>query len=145
MGRPISLDCCETSATMSTCCACSHHKPGTWCPALPAPLPLLTGDRLEVRRYERLSPLQAARRPLADLSQVQRGDCVVSFSRREVHAVRQEIQSHGRERCCVIYGALPPDARQLQASLFNTPRTGEGLEGLQLGLGFAVGVLMNAT
>ncbi|KAI7835705.1 hypothetical protein COHA_010398 [Chlorella ohadii] len=114
----------------------------------PAALPLLervmaeTGDRLEVRRYERLSPLQAARRPLADLSQVQRGDCVVSFSRREVHAVRQEIQSHGRERACVIYGALPPDARQLQASLFNTPRTGYNVlsasDAVGMGLNLAI-------
>ncbi|EFN55101.1 hypothetical protein CHLNCDRAFT_135006 [Chlorella variabilis] len=96
----------------------------------PAALPLLeqivaeTGDRLEVRRYERLSPLVAARRPLASLSQVQRGDCVVAFSRRDVHALRQEIEGYGQHRCCVVYGALPPDARQLQASLFNTPRTG---------------------
>lgn len=82
------------------------------------------GDRLEVRRYERLSPLVAARRPLASLSQVQRGDCVVAFSRRDVHALRQEIEGYGQHRCCVVYGALPPDARQLQASLFNTPRTG---------------------
>ena len=116
-------------------------------PLLPLPCPSLrptlpcpsTGDRLEVRRYERLSPLQAARRPLADLSHVQRGDCVVSFSRREVHAVRQEIQSHGRERCCVIYGALPPDARQLQASLFNTPRTGEGGGGWEAAGGLGSG------
>ena len=107
--------------------AITNRAPGVL--PCPLPFPLRAGDRLEVRCYERLSPLQAARRPLADLSQVQRGDCVVSFSRREVHAVRQEIQSHGRERCCVIYGALPPDARQLQASLFNTPRTGEGVLG----------------
>lgn len=98
----------------------------------PAVLPLLraivaeTGDHLEVRQYERLSPLAPARRPLEGLDQVQRGDCVVSFSRREVHAVRQEIEAYGRERCCVVYGALPPAARQLQAELFNTPRTGAG-------------------
>lgn len=101
----------------------SSSLPSHMCPAAAHP----AGDRLEVRRYERLSPLQPARRPLADLSQIQRGDCVVSFSRRDVHAVRQEIEGHGRERCCVVYGALPPEARQLQASLFNTPRTGEGV------------------
>jgi ATP-dependent RNA helicase SUPV3L1/SUV3 len=56
--------------------------------------------------------------------------------------VRQQIQSHGRERCCVIYGALPPDARQLQASLFNTPRTGYNVlsasDAVGMGLNLAI-------
>ena len=90
----------------------------------PSTHPPAAGDRLEVRQYERLSPLVPARRPLACLSEVQRGDCLVAFSRREVHALRQEVEGHGRHRCCVVYGALPPDARQQQAQLFNTPRTG---------------------
>ncbi|PSC71108.1 ATP-dependent RNA helicase mitochondrial [Micractinium conductrix] len=96
----------------------------------PAALPLLerilaeTGDTLEVRRYERLSPLAPARRPLTDLKEVRSGDCVVAFSRRDVHALRSRIEASGRHRCSVVYGALPPDARQQQASLFNTPRTG---------------------
>ncbi|KAL4857153.1 DExH-box ATP-dependent RNA helicase DExH16 [Chlorella vulgaris] len=96
----------------------------------PAVLPLLekiageTGEELEVRHYQRLSPLVPARRPLACLSQVRSGDCVVAFTRRDVHAVRQEVESHGRHRCCVVYGALPPNARQLQAALFNASRTG---------------------
>lgn len=56
--------------------------------------------------------------------QVRSGDCVVAFSRRDVHALRSRIEASGRHRCSVVYGALPPDARQQQASLFNTPRTG---------------------
>lgn len=114
----------------------------------PAVLPLLdriaaeTGEALEVRRYERLSPLAPARRPLACLSQVQRGDCVVAFSRRDVHALRQQIEAGGEHRCCVVYGALPPDARQQQAALFNTPRSGYSVlaasDAVGMGLNLAI-------
>jgi hypothetical protein len=71
------------------------------------------GEHLEIRQYERLSPLAAARRPVTCLSQLRKGDCVIAFSRREVHALRQQIEAQGRHRCCVVYGALPPDARQV--------------------------------
>ncbi|KAL4452034.1 hypothetical protein ABPG75_007696 [Micractinium tetrahymenae] len=115
----------------------------------PAALPLLqliaaeTGDALEVRRYERLSPLAPARRPLhPGLEGVRRGDCVVAFSRREVHALRQRIEGHGQHRCCVVYGALPPDARQQQAALFNAPRSGYGVlaasDAVGMGLNLAI-------
>ena len=96
-------------------------------PAHQAPPAASAGEPLEVRRYERLSPLAVARRPLASLAQVQSGDCVVAFGRREVLALRQEVEAAGAQRCCVVYGALPPDARQLQARLFNTPRSGFGV------------------
>ncbi|KAL4437560.1 hypothetical protein ABPG77_003541 [Micractinium sp. CCAP 211/92] len=115
----------------------------------PAALPLLeriaaeTGDALDVRRYERLSPLAPARRPLEpDLERTRAGDCVVAFSRREVHALRRRIEAHGQHRCCVVYGALPPDARQQQAALFNAPRSGYGVlaasDAVGMGLNLAI-------
>eukprot|EP00887_Chlorella_sp_A99_P007765 scaffold20.g7765.t1 len=82
------------------------------------------GDPLEVRRYERLSTLRPARQALGSLERLQSGDCVVAFSRRGVHALRAEIETLGRHSAAVVYGALPPSPRLLQAQAFNTPRSG---------------------
>lgn len=65
-------------------------------------LPTAAGDVLEVRQYERLSPLRPARRALGCLSKVGRGDCVVAFSRREVHAIRRQVEASGKHKCCVV-------------------------------------------
>lgn len=54
------------------------------------------------------------------------GDCVVAFSRRKLFQLKNEIEvataqrpTAQRLRCCVVYGALPPEARREQARLFN--------------------------
>jgi hypothetical protein len=57
-----------------------------------------------VRQYERLSPLRAARRALGTLEHVGRGDCLVAFSRREVHAMRHLVEMQGKHKCCVVRG-----------------------------------------
>ena len=69
------------------------------------------GDVLEVRTYERLLPLVAQGTPLGSLARARRGDCLVAFSRRDVHAVKRAVDSHGALRCCVVYGALPAEVR----------------------------------
>ena len=79
----------------------------------------LTGDELVVHRYSRLSPLQVAARPLASLSGVQRGDCLVAFSRRELFKIKREVEGATGLRCGVVYGALPPQVRREQALRFN--------------------------
>ncbi|BDA48563.1 ATP-dependent RNA helicase SUV3L, mitochondrial [Coccomyxa sp. Obi] len=95
-----------------------------------AVLPLLcqlvadAGDTLEVRTYERLLPLVPQAAALTSLKTVRRGDCLVAFSRREVHAIKRAIDSHGAFKSCIVYGALPAEARTAQATLFNAPRTG---------------------
>lgn len=66
------------------------------------PNKLCAGDELEVRRHERLSPLRVSTRALGDLSRVRRGDCIVAFSRKGVHAFRAAIEGQGSERCCVV-------------------------------------------
>lgn len=113
-----------------------------------AMLPLLerlcheAGEQLEIKRYERLSPLKVSRRPLESLDSVKKGDAVVAFSRREVHAVRHEIERSTGQRCAVVYGALPPEARAQQAALFNTPRTGMNVlaasDAVGMGLNLAI-------
>lgn len=44
---------------------------------------------------------------------------MVAFSRREIFEVKLAIEKSTKHKCCVIYGALPPETRRQQASLFN--------------------------
>ncbi|KAJ4823930.1 hypothetical protein Tsubulata_009764 [Turnera subulata] len=79
-----------------------------------------TGDELHEQHYERFKPLVVeAKTLLGDLKNVRSGDCVVAFSRREIFEVKMAIEKHTNHRCCVIYGALPPETRRQQANLFN--------------------------
>ena len=53
------------------------------------------------------------------------GDCVVTFSRDDIHAVKRLIEeAKPGTKCCVVYFALPPETRAEQARLFNTEGNG---------------------
>lgn len=79
-----------------------------------------TGDELYETHYERFKPLVVeAKTLLGDLRNVRSGDCVVAFSRREIFEVKLAIEKYTNHRCCVVYGALPPETRRQQANLFN--------------------------
>ncbi|KAI3704365.1 hypothetical protein L1987_74583 [Smallanthus sonchifolius] len=79
-----------------------------------------TGDELIENHYERFKPLVVeAKTLLGDIRNVRSGDCVVAFSRREIFEVKLAIEKHTNHKCCVIYGALPPETRRHQANLFN--------------------------
>lgn len=97
-----------------------------------------TGDEVIVNEYKRLSVLNIQNEPLKDFSQVKKGDCVISFSRRDIFAIRREIETMTTLKCAVIYGNLPPginkfdiclfinllEIRSEQAKLFNQPGSG---------------------
>ncbi|GJR77076.1 DExH-box ATP-dependent RNA helicase DExH18, mitochondrial [Tanacetum coccineum] len=79
-----------------------------------------TGDELIENHYERFKPLVVeAKTLLGDIRNVRSGDCVVAFSRREIFEVKLAIEKHTSHKCCVIYGALPPETCRHQANLFN--------------------------
>ncbi|KAF8463471.1 P-loop containing nucleoside triphosphate hydrolase protein [Kalaharituber pfeilii] len=83
-------------------------------------LAALTGDKLIVNRYNRLGPLHTANESLeGDWSQIQKGDCVVTFSRKDIFAIKKIIEETTGKRCAVVYGGLPPETRSHQAKLFN--------------------------
>lgn len=75
------------------------------------------GDTLEVREYERLLPLKAEKAALGTLQGVRKGDCLVAFSRREVHAIKRALEAWGAFKSCVVYGALPAESRTQQVTL----------------------------
>ncbi|KAH0830158.1 P-loop containing nucleoside triphosphate hydrolase protein [Lanmaoa asiatica] len=84
-----------------------------------------TGDELAVNRYERLTPLEIQESSLGgDLSQIQKGDCLVVFSRDGIFAVKAKVEERTGLRCAVAYGRLPPEIRSEQAALFNDPLSG---------------------
>ncbi|WJX54650.1 RNA helicase [Trifolium repens] len=91
----------------------------------PAAVPLIqeildiTGDEVEVQYYERLSPLVPMKVPLRSLSDIRNGDCVVTFSRRDIYKLKKRIEREGKHLCSVVYGSLPPETRTRQASMFN--------------------------
>lgn len=80
----------------------------------------LTGDDVEVRRYTRLSGLEVSPKSLnGNLKKVERGDCIVTFSRNNIFAVKQAIEKATDLKVAVAYGGLPPEVREEQARIFN--------------------------
>lgn len=80
------------------------------------------GEELILHHYERLSPLQAATQSLhGNLKHLRKGDCLVVFSRKEIHAFKTEIEKKTGRRVAIVYGSLPPETRASQARLFNDP------------------------
>ncbi|EEP75872.1 conserved hypothetical protein [Uncinocarpus reesii 1704] len=85
-------------------------------------LAALTGDKLTIHHYKRLNPLIPMSKSLkGSLRGLQKGDCVVAFSRLGIHALKQEIEKATGRRAAIVYGSLPAEIRSQQADLFNDP------------------------
>jgi ATP-dependent RNA helicase SUPV3L1/SUV3 len=68
-----------------------------------------TGEECEVRTYERLTGLQLDPKSLSgNLAKVERGDCIVAFSRKEIFQIKNYIEKNTKLKAAVIYGNLPP-------------------------------------
>lgn len=85
-------------------------------------LAALTGDKLEIHRYSRLNPLKVMDKSFGgDISKIEKGDCLVSFSRVGIHAWKETIERTTGRRAAIVYGGLPAEIRTQQANLFNDP------------------------
>ncbi|KAJ1552117.1 RNA helicase, partial [Cladochytrium tenue] len=81
-----------------------------------------SGDEFEVRRYQRLTPLEVEETGMSGLlRRLRYGDCVIAFSRRAIFDLRRRIEEKTGAQCAVVYGNLPPEVRAEQARLFNDP------------------------
>ena len=78
----------------------------------------LTGEPYEVVRTERLTPLAFLRKPVMHFSALEPGTALVAFSRASVLKLKSELETETGSRVAVVYGALPPEVRRLQARLF---------------------------
>ncbi|HYD98658.1 MAG TPA: helicase-related protein [Alphaproteobacteria bacterium] len=76
------------------------------------------GEALEVVELERKAPLTLIERRL-EWGDVEPGDALIAFSRREVHAVRDILRGRGLS-AAAIYGALAPEVRRAEAERFNS-------------------------
>ncbi|PPQ88134.1 hypothetical protein CVT25_004889 [Psilocybe cyanescens] len=84
-----------------------------------------TGDEIVIRRYERLTPLVVEDKSLdSNVHGVRKGDCIVTFSRRNIFDLKKTVESNTGLKCAVVYGRLPPEVRSEQAALFNDPNSG---------------------
>ncbi|WWC88874.1 uncharacterized protein L201_003789 [Kwoniella dendrophila CBS 6074] len=78
------------------------------------------GDKLNVHRYNRLTPLNVAEESLNNnWEKIEAGDCIVTFSRSNIFSVKKLVESTVGKKCAVVYGALPPETRAEQARDFN--------------------------
>ena len=51
------------------------------------------GDELEVRQYDRKTPLEIEEKPLGSLTNVRPGDAIVCFNKRRIYAAAREVRS----------------------------------------------------
>ncbi|KAK4450115.1 RNA helicase [Podospora aff. communis PSN243] len=78
------------------------------------------GDKVIVHNYQRLNALHTMNESLkGDFSNLEKGDCVVSFTRVGLHKLKKGIEKKTGRRCAIVYGGLPPETRAQQAALFN--------------------------
>ena len=80
------------------------------------------GDDLVIHNYKRLSPLKSMTTSLnGDLGNLRKGDCVITFSKRDLHSIKGQIERKTNKKAAIVYGSLPPESRAQQARLFNDP------------------------
>eukprot|EP00903_Cladosiphon_okamuranus_P012800 g11963.t1 len=114
-----------TAAVLGLNCPEIHVCGGMEGAALVEAMAKETGDDFEMREYQRKTKLVCAEESLgSSYKNIEPGDAVVAFSRRDIFNIKREIESKTPHKCCVIFGSLPQETRAHQARLFNTEDTG---------------------
>ncbi|KAI2807677.1 ATP-dependent RNA helicase supv3l1, mitochondrial [Blomia tropicalis] len=80
-----------------------------------------TGETVEVKEYKRLTKLTVEGNALETLENVQPGDCIVCFSKRDIYNVSLKLERMGYN-VATIYGTLPPATKLIQSNKFNDPQ-----------------------
>ena len=78
-----------------------------------------TGDMYTEEKYSRLSSLSICA-PVTSVKDLKPGDCLIAFSRKKCHALKNHIEKTMPGSCAIIYGSLPPEVRKDQALRFNS-------------------------
>lgn len=78
----------------------------------------LSNDTWEKNIYERKTPLVYENSPFRFPEDVQAGDALIVFTKRDVLDIAGRLEKEGI-RSSVIYGSLPPEIRRRQIQLFN--------------------------
>jgi ATP-dependent RNA helicase SUPV3L1/SUV3 len=77
----------------------------------------LCDDSYDVVNHERKNELVMEEDVIHFPDNIQKGDALIVFSKRDVHGVASELKEAGIS-CSIIYGALPYDVRQREAQKF---------------------------
>lgn len=78
-------------------------------------------DRVEVREFQRLTPLTVMDERVPSLQHLQPGDAVIAFSRTAIYDLKAAVEQQTGHPCAVVYGRLPIESRGKQAAIFNEP------------------------
>lgn len=49
-----------------------------------------------------MNPLHVERTGLGSVENIEAGDCLIAFSRSEIHGLKKEIEEFGKHACCVV-------------------------------------------
>ncbi len=83
---------------------------------------------MEEKPYRRLSKLYVEPKPINLSTELEPGDCLLTFSVRGVHRMKNLINKiyakSQKNLCAVIYGRLPPENRKFQTLKFNSNDSG---------------------
>jgi ATP-dependent RNA helicase SUPV3L1/SUV3 len=81
----------------------------------------LTGDTLEVRRYERMTDLKVENQEI-EATELVKGDTLIVFSRKSALRYKSDLEKLGHN-VSIVYGMLGPDVRKEQARKFDKGET----------------------
>ena len=79
-------------------------------------------DTYEVEEHTRKTPLKVGESAFNFPKNVEKGDALIVFSRKNVHAVAAALNNR-KLKSSIIYGALPYDVRHEQAAMFTEGKT----------------------
>jgi ATP-dependent RNA helicase SUPV3L1/SUV3 len=85
------------------------------------------GDETVIlKKYDRMTELQLWPEGSlkGNVANIQKRDCIIVFSRKDIFYVKNFIEVETGFKCAVIYGGLPPESRKEQAELFNDESSG---------------------
>ena len=97
----------------------------------------LCGDSYEVHHYKRMTKLLPDLNQFHFPSSVQKGDALIVFSKKNVHACAAELQSKGY-KCSIIYGNLPYEVRHNELKRFEIGETDVLVSTDAIGMGLNV-------
>ena len=58
--------------------------------------------------YDYISQNMSANVSDSDFSKIERGDCIIAFSQRELYRIKKIVESSSKWKCAIVYGGLPP-------------------------------------
>ena len=82
----------------------------------------MCGDDYVIEYHQRQTPLEVEAGTFTFPQDVKRGDALIVFSRKSVHAVAAAVKDFGLS-CSIIYGALPYDVRHSEAEKFSAGKS----------------------